>query len=207
MDWGYVTGYFDGEGNVCVVRPTGRSHSKTSLCFSNNNLASLKAIRNFIGCGNIRKQKNRPRCQQHYRLYIEIKEDVVRVAKSMLEHSIIKRERLIEAISAASVRIIPTGKRGALSAIGKDEIKRLYEDGLSVDDIARKAGVTYTATRRFMARNGIKRRSANDPIYNSRKQWSEASRRKLSETRTRQWKDPTYRAKQSASMRGSHSNR
>ncbi len=202
MDWGYVTGYFDGEGNVCIIRPPGRNYNKASISFANTNLESLKAIRDFIGCGRIRpkgKPKNRKH-KQGYSLYVEVKEDVIRVATAMLDHSIVKRCALLKAIAAASVRIAPTGKRGALAAIGPDEVRRLYESGMSINALADQVGVTYSAVRRYMKRNGIARRKFDDPIT-QRRVWTDESKKKAAESRRRLWLDPEYRSKAAASMK------
>jgi intein-encoded DNA endonuclease-like protein len=50
IDWGYVGGYFDGEGCVFV-----RRGGYVSLIWTNTHLQSLEALQGFLGCGYVKR--------------------------------------------------------------------------------------------------------------------------------------------------------
>jgi hypothetical protein len=49
IDWGYVAGFFDGEGNL----HRDKRKSTTHLRIDNTSLVALEHIQSFVGCGQI----------------------------------------------------------------------------------------------------------------------------------------------------------
>lgn len=200
MDWGYVTGYFDGEGTAGVYGREKRKGLRPELIWANTNLESLQAIQNFIGAGHIRDRcKQKLHYKQMYALVVSRKEDIARIIPLMLPHAIIKREALLNVQSQVDYRIARY-VQGGLKALGVEEVRRLYHDeGLSTIQIGAKVGVTYSAVKNFMKNNGIPRRTRKERgLVHA---WSAESRRRASESRKKLWTDPAYRSRAELSMK------
>lgn len=209
MDWGYVAGYFDGEGCVEYYKP-GNAKSKKKRCaitFHNTNRASLEAIQEFIECGNLRERKRaKLGTKSMYQLSIERRVHLVRVIPKMLEHSIIKREILAALLEQVSLRRDESPGFGNLAAAGPDEIRRLYwNDRLSMAKIAKKYGVTWGAVKMFMRRHDIPTRThAKAALLVER---TEQQNKRLAETKRQQWQDPMFRQKMIAAIKAGQAKR
>lgn len=169
MDWGYVAGYFDGEGSVRFkAAPSRPDYILVGLEWANTHLGSLEAMRDFMGCGRIQESaqgRNKP----VYHLQIQRVEDVLRVGEQMLPHLIIKGDKLAEMMAWAreNRKALPE-TWGVLAAAGVEEITRLYhEEGLTQKEIAAKFGVGAGAVATFFLRNGIRgrRRGPKEGAY------------------------------------------
>lgn len=102
MDWSYVAGFFDGEGNIWLA-PNGygkRTRPLLSITFYNNNLPALKAIQDFIGAGNLylHQYAKKPNWNDSYHLKINSHKDALKVARSMLPYTIVKKDKLTQLI-------------------------------------------------------------------------------------------------------------
>jgi hypothetical protein len=104
MDWSYIAGYFDGEGTANIVPNHGHDSWKFSIVFSNTNLESLEAMRKFSGdLGAIytydRKRPD-PEGGQEWKIShmwsIQAHEQVLFFIDHVLEHTIIKHDKLAE---------------------------------------------------------------------------------------------------------------
>lgn len=204
MDWSYVVGYFDGEGTAGVYKIARSSAPKVEITWHNTHLESLQRIRDFIGCGIIRERSQKkpgyPGAKAMYSLVVATKSDIARIVPLMIPLSIIKREALQNVLAKCDYLITP-GKRGVVSALGVDEVRRLYhEEKLSTVEIGDRLGVTYGAVKYFMEKNDIARRNPAERATG--RTWSDESRLKASEARKRLWSNPDYREKASSSMKG-----
>lgn len=212
MNWGYVAGYFDGEGTVNFY-PRKQSAS-CALVWHNSNEPSLQAMQEFMGCGRVRLHTSRPNgYRPMYGLHIERRRDMLAVIPELLNFCIIKRDQLLALHEhlVTKVKDQPSGW-GALAALGVDEVRRLYwEDRLSQREIGLRVGVTQGAVKQFMYRNGIPTRSPSDAnrlAQLGRDPAVEAERRaKISEARRKSWQDPAYREKTIAGIRAVQSQR
>src|SRR5687767_2483146 len=143
MDWGYVAGYFDGEGNVNCA-PTERGGNTRQLSWFNTHAESLGAIRDFMGVGQVRVRS--PNCSGfgsrkiQYVLTVSNKKDMLYALDNMLPHLIIKRERaellrayLIDHVDES--RMVNFGKTAAVST---EQLRAWYDAGESHADIAKR---------------------------------------------------------------------
>jgi hypothetical protein len=210
MNWGYVTGYFDGEGSVGIWQH-GKASVKCSLTWTNTNRESLEAMRLFIGCGTVRKG-TAPIKETHmqvYKLMVERRCDMLRVAQAMLDMSIIKRPLLIKMLERLADQKDESIGRGALGLCGVDGIRALYwDDKMSTLEIGAKLNVSYTAVKNFMRLNGIPLRTRKEGtaamLANPEKRskaFSQERNLKIAESKRLQWQDPIYRAKTMTAMK------
>lgn len=167
MDWGYIAGYFDGEGTAwCNKR--GKSHNALYLGWVNTNRESIDAIHAFVGCGHVRTRR-KDRVNAHYKplhcLVISRRSDVIRVAKELLAHCIIKREAILKVLAVAEGMSDENPNRGKLAAAGPEEIRRRYwDDKSNLQEIGDEFGVTRGAVKNYMVRNNISRRSLQEGL-------------------------------------------
>ena len=159
MDWGYVAGFFDGEGSVRLkAAPSRPNYALTGLSWANNNLESLEAIQAFIEAGHIQIRKKRGMMtKEAYQLNISKVEELIRVGEMMLPHLIIKRERMQKMLDFVRENRKPQSSAwGVLVAIGVDEIKRLYfDEGMTQSQIADKIGCSRGAVSSYFIVNEI----------------------------------------------------
>jgi len=159
MDWSYVAGYFDGEGNVRFrAAPSRPDYILTSISWSNTHLESLDAIRDFIRCGRIQHKKLKyGYVHQGHQLIVSRVADILRIGEQMLPHLVIKRQQLQEMMDYVRAHRKPISKNwGVLAAVGTAEIERLYrEEGMTQEEISAKFGCHRGAVGTFMCRNGI----------------------------------------------------
>jgi len=162
MDWSYIAGYFDGEGNVVFNAPPSRpNYVITGLCWTNTHLESLAAMQAFMGCGRISKGRRMKLGRRDiYSLEVRCRDDILRVGRQLLPRLVIKRQRLLEMVAFVREHRRSQPKTwGRLAALGVAEVRRLYWlEGLNQKQIGVRAGVPRNAVAVFMGRNGIKGR-------------------------------------------------
>ncbi len=93
MDISYIAGFFDGEGSVRHLKYSVR------LVFYNTHLGVLKAVAGFLNCGTIYPSRSKNPNKPQYQLEMAHHLDVLRVAKLLLPHSIVKHGPLKDLIS------------------------------------------------------------------------------------------------------------
>jgi hypothetical protein len=187
IDWGYVSGYFDGEGHVSCA-PVKRGGRTRALIWYNTHLSSLEAIKQFIGCGSIRlRTKRSHQNKDGYTLTITRKADLLRVIDAMVPYLLIKGAEALRlrAYLVEHVDDTRSANLGKLAAIDSETLRRWhYEESLSFADISRRVGVTPGAVLQMMKRRGIPMR----PLYDGRLQGrpkSEETKRRISATKRR----------------------
>lgn len=165
MNWAYIAGYFDGEGNVLRQRVAGKRKYAPALTWYNTHKESLEAMQTFMGCGRLRARKrSSTKHKVCYVLQITKAADLRRIIPLLLSHSIIKRELLLGVLEDTESMRQQSNSWGVLAAAGEDEIKRLYDDGLSTIDIARHFSCSDSAVRLFMRRHGMSIRTQSEAI-------------------------------------------
>lgn len=99
MDWSYIAGFFDGEGNIHTQQIIDKDKKIKSyqiiIRFYNLDLNILKRIQEFLGCGTIYAnggRKNRPNAV--HELSIFRKKDVKNVLLNLQKYSISKPEKI-----------------------------------------------------------------------------------------------------------------
>ena len=217
MNWGYVAGYFDGEGCAGIYHVASKSpnYHKCELTWHNTHLESLVAIQEFIGCGRIDKRGDKNKAKEThkdmYALHVERRADMLLVIPHLLEYCLIKTDKLRE-IQDWLVHHTKDQSQGygTLDSFGVERIRHLYwEGGLTQEEIAERVGVTQTAVSYFMQKHGLLRRSkpaAFAGVKGNSKKWAARSA-KLSEMRRRNWEDPAYRENMVAKIRASQEKR
>lgn len=158
MEWAYVAGYFDGEGNVrCKAAPSRPDYVLTGLSWSNTHRESLEMIQEFIGCGNMQKKKKSNKYRSGYQLNVQRRDDVLRVGKAMLPYLIVKREQMEKMLAfIEGNRSAAPETWGAITDVGVEEVSRLYhEEGMTQREIAKLIRVSDGAVSTFFLRNGI----------------------------------------------------
>lgn len=196
MNWGYVSGYFDGEGSV-VLHQGKRPQKACGLIWHNTHLPSLEAMRDFIRCGKIYKRAIRPeRHKPGYTLEVRSKSNMIKVGSKMLPYLIIKRdqcENLIQYVRAnVGTRAPGFGKVAALS---DEQLRLLYwVEQKSFSAIAKEIGVSMSAIAQAFRLRGIKTRPFNGGFMKGHKK-SLKTLRRMRASRRRMWANPEYRAK------------
>lgn len=99
MDWAYISGFFDGEGNISVSkisRKQGKIRSYQVLVrFYNSDLNVLEAIREFLGCGKIYKKSRLADDKSDiYELTISSKPETHRILSILSKSCICKKEKI-----------------------------------------------------------------------------------------------------------------
>jgi hypothetical protein len=198
MDWGYVAGYFDGEGHVSM-HATKKGIRTRALAWYNSHLPSLEAMQAFMGAGHI-VARTRGKKKPVYTLTVGRRADLVRVLEAMIPHLLVKRE----AAEALLLNLDGVGDLsenfGKVAAVSSEQLLRWYHDeGKSYTDIAKDLGVSPSAIAQAFRVRGLPRRPAGgDRMKGVPK--SDETRRRMVETRRRLWSDPEFRAAQLAHM-------
>jgi len=202
MSWGYIAGYFDGEGNV-NLHLTKRGDWSRGLSWFNTHLESLEEIQAFIGCGIVRPRKvSALGTKPSYYLTINRKVDILRVLNHMEPLLIIKRtaaarlrEHLMESVDETRYE-----NHGKVAAVSDEELLRMYnDDGMTYQAIADDlGGLSPTSIAQAFRLRGLKARGRADHIRGSKS--SEETKAKIRETKRRQWADPEFRARSIAAM-------
>jgi len=98
MDWSYVSGFFDGEGNISVskISRKGKVISYQVLIrFYNSDLNILNNIKGFLGYGKIYKNNKKTDDRNDlYELTISSKPQVQKVLTILSTYSISKKEKI-----------------------------------------------------------------------------------------------------------------
>jgi len=152
-----VAGFFDGEGTVGIYQV--KNTREVRLQFANTHLATLEAIKSFMGCGfimvNNRTVKATPR-KICYTLSVRRKADIVKVGEAMLPHLLIKADLMRIALEEARVIRWPYNCRGKLEKLGVDEIRRMSVS-LSPSKIGLALAIAPSTVVAFMDRHKIPR--------------------------------------------------
>lgn len=154
IDWGYVAGFFDGEGHV-------RWPSSIGLEFSNTNNVLLDRIQRFMMAGRIYMNRRRnPRSGKNaYVLVVQRIEELRRVVPEMVARTFIKRDALLGLLKGLENRKPRPGAYGRLEKIGKETIRSMYwKHGLNTRAIAGNVGVCQQSVSEYMRRHDIPRR-------------------------------------------------
>jgi hypothetical protein len=88
IDWGYVAGFFDGEGSLHMDRGT----STVQLRMDNTCKEAVMEIQKFMQCGRISNRgKEKPHHKDRFRLTISNHTEFLMVLEKMLPHLIFKK--------------------------------------------------------------------------------------------------------------------
>lgn len=98
MDWNYIAGFFDGEGNISIniIRKKGKIRGLQLACrMYNSNKEVLLKIKEFLGYGNIyENKKNSFNWRLVYELSINCKKNVLSFLINIKDIAYIKKEQI-----------------------------------------------------------------------------------------------------------------
>jgi hypothetical protein len=168
IGWGYVAGFFDGEGSAGVYQtPTkGPNSTAWSVAFINTHRPVLDQIRVFLGAGTIRERKcKKPGLSKKpvYSLVVSRIDDLRRILPPLIERCQIKADVLVRVLEHVANKK-PATNWGKLATLGPKEIRRLYwEEGMSAGAIGDRAGgVGVRGVTNYMKRHKIPTRSRSE---------------------------------------------
>lgn len=88
IDWGYVAGFFDGEGNLHMNEKT----SMVQLRFDNTCKEVIREIQKFIRCGRMSNRgREKPHHKDRFRLTISNHSEALSVLEKMLPYLVVKK--------------------------------------------------------------------------------------------------------------------
>jgi len=172
MNWNYIAGFFDGEGNISKVQ-----RGKAATCylrFSNKVKEVLEEIRQFLQAGYFTLDKKKG----VFHLVIGGHKKVLRIAEELAPRCVIKRTSLEDLICFIKSRQWKNDT--GLYTVSREELYRLYwEKQLSILEIAKIFNRDRKSVEHKMAVLGIPRRSLSEALKIA---WS-AGRKKSSRLR------------------------
>jgi len=159
INWSYIAGFFDGEGTIYQDGKTGYWR----LSILNTNKEILEEIKSFIKSGSVYTRKKSKKSKKPiYTFQISDQRFILKFAKNTLPFSIIKKERLKEALKDINSKEWHPNYK--LKGITKDELEKLYlEDKLSIRKIAKIYDVRYTSIWLQLKKFNIPRRRCGVP--------------------------------------------
>lgn len=210
MDWSYIAGYFDGEGNVGLYPARGRHGKKTTskitaLAWYNSHRESLQAMREFMGVGFVglsHKGGFEGSTKPVYVLRITRKLALIRVIDAMEPHLLVKRDaclalrqHLIDHVNEKRAENF-----GKLLTIPREDLRRLYEDeGLTFAQIAERYQATGSGISRVFHLHGLVARGHADHMKGRPK--SRETRARMKASRAKMWADPDYAERMLAQLK------
>ncbi len=164
MNWGYIAGYFDGEGSVAFHKSAHRGRT-TFITWHNTHRASLDAMRAFMGIGTVYERRISAASLgklRQYVLQISNKIDILTAIAAMEPFLIIKLERVVALRkhlidNVDETRMVNFGRAVAVTT---EDLTRMYvEQEMPVGEIARLVGVNHSAISREIRARGLEVRS------------------------------------------------
>jgi len=147
MSFGYVAGFFDGEGSC-------RPATEYNIAISNEVESVLEEIQSFLGYGHIYKRKG----EDMYDLKVYSHKDRLKFVESVLPFSIVKRAELLEAQQFIQNKDWDMDEKGGhkLAHVTDEELRGFYlNQKLSVRDLAAKYGVKYNPMYQHLKKIGV----------------------------------------------------
>jgi len=98
MDWSYIAGFLDGEGNIHLGKVTDKNKEikayQVMIRIYNSNREVLERIKDFLGYGRIYQFKKNKGKSIVFELTIYKKTEVERFLSRVAEHTICKKEKI-----------------------------------------------------------------------------------------------------------------
>lgn len=196
MDWSYIAGYFDGEGNVTIHKNRQSGGSIRRLSWYNTHLESLEAMQSFMGCGRITRQDKKNRKKPIYALIITRRQHLIQVLDQLAPLLIIKREAAEALRAELELMRDESLGFGKIVALSTEQLRQWYEvEQMSCGDIARMLGVDHSGISRELKARGIEKRPRNDGHMKGKPK-SEETRQRMKAAQRKMWEDPEFRARQ-----------
>ena len=93
MNWSYIAGFFDGEGNLHLNFVKNKTYLQLVCRIYSSDKKVLEKIKKFVGSGQI-YEKKKPNLSTVYELLFSKKLNVLFFLKNILPHLIIKKEHV-----------------------------------------------------------------------------------------------------------------
>ena len=163
IDWGYVAGYFDGEGSIRV------KHYSIELVFANTNSDSLREIQRHIGGGYIRsrtRSKTKPHWKQLHTLEISDHYLAERVLENIKPFCIIKAAPVAKALDFIHSKQWRNHKR--ITPQELETIRSAYwDDRKTLTQVASAFGFKHESyVRNLLKKHGIPTRTISQSRSN-----------------------------------------
>lgn len=144
MNWNYIAGFFDGEGSITK---NGKGYRIT---ISQTNFKVLNSIKNFLGFGNIFKEKKR---KEHWKdswvFYIAKQDEVLLFLKKIRFLIIVKEKEVARAIKDLNKIVRKINKKKEKSLYIKVKAKKLRDEGMTYREIGNELGIDFGHARRL----------------------------------------------------------
>lgn len=145
MNWGYIGGFFDGEGALYKHRRGFR----VSITQANKEI--LETIRDFVGIGRICEiTKRKPHWKDAWVYFIAKQSDVYKFLIKIRPKLILKKNLADEAIIIIKRNLKEIEKEMARLEKRTREAKKLRQKGLSYRAIGKKLGIDFGYARRLI---------------------------------------------------------
>ena len=153
MNWDYIAGFFDGEG--CIYKRKWKSgHNNYSLSITQNDIAPLVAIKDFLALSSI--TSTILDYKGHHRLMIHSQPGVLRMLSELKDKCIVKHQKIEDAITNLSSRELrqDNSSYGYLSVNkdARDRVVDLWLKGMGVKKISEETGISAGILQGFVYR-------------------------------------------------------
>jgi intein/homing endonuclease len=153
MSWGYVAGFFDGEGNITLNLKAKKAY--WNITITNTHLGVLQEIQKFIGYGFIHERNHHNiKWQRTWDLRISGFYRMNDFCKAVIPYSIVKLPKLQEFCNFFDGHDWHPNYK--MKTVTDSDFKRLYlAEHLSIRKIAHKYGVKYNPVRERLLKAGV----------------------------------------------------
>jgi hypothetical protein len=196
VDWSYVAGYFDGEGNVSCGK-------QTKVSFFNTHKLSLLEIQKRLSAGRIYERRNSKSSLGRKRMYVLTVcrgEDLRRILPRLIKGSVIKKSELEKLLRVVLTRRFRTTPYEWWKSIDiRLFAARYHSRNGSIAVLAKQYGVSQTAIFKLLVRKGITRKAVT--FRRSNFALLPFQRLKISKARKEFWSNPANRYRMSIAMK------
>lgn len=144
MNWGYVAGFFDGEGSLT------HNGSGFRVTIPQTHLIVLKAIKNFSGVGNVfALTKRKAHWKDAWAYNISRQEDIQFFLTKIQPFLIVKFQKVSRVLPRITIIVAEQKRRSRHAHKLKYAVRKLRKAGLVWREIGRRLGIDFGYARRL----------------------------------------------------------